>query len=276
LAGRCREIAKYALVRPKRLQFFHIVSSERGAGEAAARCLQSVFDQDYPRDRVRHVFFDDASPDDTGSIVRSWLEQHQGHSVDFVDNTARLGAFANNLDGFGRARPGNVVLELNGDDWLPDERVLPFLNKVYADPDVWTTFNTFAQTDGIFPIALGPPRQVLATGTIRQVPWTTSALHTFRSELFLQIDPSSFLNPDTGRLWDSAHDLATYLPMIELAGSHSRHIYRTTYFYNLHEMNDQTRDRSGQLAAAAGIRRLPPHRPLETLTDQPPSGPDHA
>lgn len=273
-AGRCREVLKYALVRPKIDNFFHIVSSERGASKASVKCLQSVYDQKYPGDRIRHLFIDDASEDDTCAAVRSWLEAHQDSSVEFISNETRVGAFANNLAGFRRARPGDIVLELNGDDWLPDSRVLGFLNRVYADPDVWTTFNTFAQTDGILPIALGPSRRVIISGKIRQNPWATSHLHSFRSELFFHIDPAAFRNPATGELWESAHDQATYLPMTELAGGHARNIFRTTYAYNLHDMNDQVIDRSGQLAAAAGIRALPPHRPLETLHDDRPGNAD--
>lgn len=264
-AGRCREIVEYAFARPRINHFFHIVSSEREASTAIINCLQSVYDQDYPRDLIRHLVIDDASPDDTDGLISTWLNKHPDNTVDYQRNTTRAGAFANNLAGFRRARPREIVLELNGDDWLPDDGVLRFLDKVYADPEVWTTFNTFARADGVVPIALGPSRRVLRDGRIREIPWTTSALHSFRMELFSHIDPVAFLNPSTGMLWESAHDMATYLPMIELAGVHSRHIFRTTYFYNIRDTSDEVLDRTGQLAAAAGIRNLPPHSPLDSL-----------
>jgi len=263
--GRCWEMTKYSMVRPKTDHFFHIVSSERGASAAAVKCLQSVSDQDYPRDLIRHVFIDDASEDDTDEMIRTWLDAHPENAVEYTRNTLRVGAFSNNLDGFKRARPREIVIELNGDDWFPDGGVLRFLNKVYADAGIWTTFNTFSRADGVVPIALGPSRKDLTDGRVRQIAWTTSALHTFRKELFDHIDPETFLNPKTGILWESAHDMATYLPMIELASTHARHVYRTTYFYNIHDSSDENLDRAGQLAAAAGIRTLPALSPLDSL-----------
>ncbi len=272
--GRLSEISKYSLVRPRSARVFHIVSGVRNAETAAVRCLQSVYDQHYPRNKVRHVFIDDNSTDPTAAAIREWLEVHPWNSVEFTENPSRIGAFANNLEGFRQAQPDEIVLELNGDDWLPDNGVLSFLNKVYADPDVWTTFNTFVRADGIFHIALGPSRKTIASGRLRRGRWATSALHTFRSELFHHIDPSAFVDPSTNELWESAHDIATYLPMIELAGDHARHLYRTTYFYNLRSSSDEITDRSGQLKAAAGIRALPRHRPLASLHRNPPQDPN--
>jgi len=219
---------------------------------------------------VRHVFIDDASPDDTPTLVRQWLRDHPLHRVNFIHNSDRRRAFENNLVGFRMARRGDIVLELNGDDWLPDPGVLRFFDKVYSDPNVWTTYNTLRQADGVLTIALGPPRRVVEHNQLRSWRWCTSHLHTFRYELFTLIDDQMFRNPETGAYWEIAHDQATYLPMIELAGRHARHIYRVTYVYNYHSMSDEVVDSSGQRAAAAAIRTLPVHEPLDALDDRGP------
>lgn len=268
--GRTFEIMRYALIRSRLTTRFHIVSSERGAGEFAIRCLESVDCQNYPKDLVRHIFIDDASPDNTPEIVERWLENNPLHRVEFIHNLPRRRAFENNLIGFRMARPGDIVLELNGDDWLPDAGVLRFFDKVYADPDVWITFNTLRQADGTLTIASGPPRRVIEEGGIRSWRWCTSHLHTFRYELFALIDDEVFRNPKTGGYWETAHDQATYLPMFELAGRHARHIHRVTYVYNFHSMSDEMVDSSGQRAAAAAIRELPVHGPVESLDGQRP------
>jgi glycosyltransferase involved in cell wall biosynthesis len=267
--GRCREIVRYAFVRPQSARFFHIVSSERNAAHSVIRCLESVWSQDYPRDWIRHLFIDDASTDDTVPIVRAWLESHPDNSVEFVENSERVGALANHIHGYSAANPGEIVLELNGDDWLADGGVLRFLNKVYSDPVVWATYNTFRQTDGVVPIALGPSRRLVESGRIRSAPWCTSHLRSFRSELFHHVEPTAFIDPKTDELWSSTQDQAIFLPIVELAGTHSRHIWRTTYIYNLHDLNDEVVDPEGQAAAARGIRNLPPHRPLSALTTKP-------
>jgi len=264
-AGRAREVVRYALVQPQRRQQFHIVSAQRNMGSDAIRCLQSVYDQDYPKDFVRHVFFDDASTDATPDLVRGWLANHPNHSVQFIQNTKRQGMLANNLTGFQEAEPSNIGIELNGDDWLPDPGVLRFLNKVYDDDGVWMTYNTLRQTDGTIVFQLPPSRAVRRNCAYRQEPWATSHLRTFRVGLYDLIPDQHLKDPTTGGFWDMAPDMAVYLAMLELAGGHARHIYRITCTYHPHAMSEHIRDRAAQLAADQRIRALPPCQPLLAL-----------
>ena len=141
-AHRAVEWLRYAMVRPRKNHSFHIVSSERNAGEWAIRCLESVYSQHYDRALVRHIFIDDASDDGTHESVLRWLDAHPWHRVAYIHNTERLGGAVNNLTGFRMADRESIVVELNGDDWLPDPGVLRFLNRVYANGDVWMTYNS--------------------------------------------------------------------------------------------------------------------------------------
>jgi hypothetical protein len=264
-AGRAGEAVRYALVQPQLRQQFHIVSAQRNMGSDAIRCLQSVYDQGYPKDFVRHVFFDDASTDATPDLVRGWLADHPNHSVQFIQNTKRQGMLANNLTGFQEAEPSNIGIELNGDDWLPDPGVLRFLNKVYDDDGVWMTYNTLRQTDGTIVFQLPPSRAVRRNCAYRQEPWATSHLRTFRVGLYDLIPDQHLKDPTTGGFWDMAPDMAVYLAMLELAGGHARHIYRITCTYHPHAMSEHIRDRAAQLAADQRIRELPPCQPLLAL-----------
>ena len=256
--GRCLEVLRYSMVRPRPHHLFHIVSAQRNMGEFSLRCLQSVYDQRYPREFVRHVFIDDASTDDTPSLIDGWLRTHPDHRVEFIRNSARRGMLANNLTGFRMADATAIGIELNGDDWLPDPGVLKFLNKVYNDDDVWMTYNTLRQTDGTIVFQLPPPRTVRRSRSYRRVPWMTSHLRTFRVALYSQLPDGALIDPDTGALWDLSQDMAVYLSMLEMAGQHARHVYRVTCTYNPHAMSDHIRDREAQLAAEMRIRSLPP------------------
>jgi glycosyltransferase involved in cell wall biosynthesis len=62
--------------------------------------------------------------------------------LEIVSNPDRRGGCRNYTDGFRRGRPGDIVLQVDLDDWLPDEDVLAFLNMIYHDPDVWLTYTT--------------------------------------------------------------------------------------------------------------------------------------
>lgn len=261
------ESAKYSRVSPKRNQFFWIVSCERNIGEAAIKCLDSVYAQNYDKSLFRHLFIDDDSTNATDRLIRDWLEQHPGHNVEYIRNQERVGGTANTVRGFRMAPAGSVVLELNGDDWLPDEQVLDFLNRIYDDSEIWMTYNTFMYSDGRSPEYNHPyPRKIVASGDYRKFgKWVGQHLHSFRSKLFSHLREETFIDPQTGQYWESADDQAIYLSMLELAGTHVRHIYRTTYIYNYHENADDRLDHSGSTDRAARIRQMAKYTPLDQL-----------
>lgn len=264
--GRGFEVLRYALVRPSSSRDFLIVSAQRNMGKAALACLDSVHEQRYPKEHVRHVFIDDASSDDTPYAIQAWLDDHPGHRVEFIRNASSRGMLANNQFGFARGEGDEIGIELNGDDWLSDPGVLAFLNKVYSAEDVWMTYNTHRRTDGSIPLPLPPKKTVVENRSYRRTPWVTSALHTFRLALFRHIESGSLIDPDTGNPWGFSQDQAVYLPMLEMSGSHARHLYRISYIYNFHQQSDENRDRPAQLEATRRIRSLPPYRALDALT----------
>lgn len=274
LLGRCVEIVRYALVRPTTMHEFFVVSPAWRAGDAAVRCLESVWGQRYPRELVHHLYIDDASDDDTPSLIRDWLQRQPRPNVEFVQNTTRQGMLANNLRGFLSAPPHSVVLEVDGDDWLPDPGVLPFLNKVYADPEVWMTYNTLARhPDGKLLRPLGPPRRVVRDNAFRDWEWMTSHLHSFRAPLVRHVPAACLTDPTTGTYFDMAQDVAFGLAMLELAGHHAWHVYRITYTYNLRELSEESLDRARQIAVEGRIRATSRCEPLTRL-DHPSSARD--
>jgi len=261
------EAIKYSLVLPKTSQTFWIVSCTRNPGQAAINCLDSIYNQRYRKDLLTHLFIDDASTDGTETRVREWLATHPDHSVEYVRNEKRAGGTANTLKGFQMAPHGAIIIEVNGDDWLPDDNVISFFNKVYADEDVWMTYNTHRYADKHKEIVAHPvPDEVIRNNSFREYEkWITRHLHTFRQELFTHLKEETFIDPQTGNYWASADDQAIYFSMLELSGFHSRHIYRETYVYNYHENSDDVLDLSGSRDRAARIRKMPKYQTLHHL-----------
>lgn len=268
------EAIRYALAKTHYLHRFHVVSSQRNAGRRAVRCLDSVHRQHYDRSLVCHVFTDDASTDDTPTRVQRWRDQHPDQDVRFLRNSQRRGPAFNSLRAVRMAPPGSIVIEVDGDDWLPDPRVLRFLNKVYADPDVWMTYNTAMKCkNGRYrrpsPKWRPVPNAVLVDGAIRRHEVDSLGhLRTFRAELAWHVHLRNVIDPATGDLFLSARDKAFYFSLMELARTHARHIHRITYVYDISErwkvpvQEDQERARR--------VRQLPPHEPLDDLHADPP------
>ena len=270
--ARAREALATRWRRVERHHTFHVVSAAHDAAPWIERHLDSIDAQAYPRARFRHVLVDDASGDATEARVRRWLESHPGHQVDYRRNPERRGGCANLTREFRNAPPGSIVLQVDGDDWLPDPGVLDFLNRVYQDTEVWLTYNSWQFPDGRRALNSEPvPESVTGAGTYRDYKWISSHLHSFRRELFEHVEDASLIDPATGDYWHSAVDMAHYFPMLELAGRHARHVHRVTYVYNPHERSLIHAERPRQTACEAAIRALPRYTPLQTLVVRPPA-----
>ncbi len=264
------ESLRCALLRPREDHSFHIVSSERNAGEWAIRCLDSVYLQRYDRSLLRHIFIDDASDDGTHEAILRWLSEHPEHRVEYIRNNERLGGTVNNLTGFRMAAPESVVVELNGDDWLPDPGVLRFLNRVYANEDVWMTYNTplrFRNGHYRSPRSFWAPwpRAVVKANRFREATWRCDHLHTFRARLLQHVREENLIDPQTGQYWANLDDQALYLSMFELAGRRARHIYRVTCVYNSTEWSESRSGAPELEDIHRRIRQLPKHAPLDCL-----------
>ncbi|MGH8311012.1 MAG: glycosyltransferase, partial [Steroidobacteraceae bacterium] len=132
---------KLRLVPPKERHQFVIVSAVRDMEQFIRRHIDSVFSQDYPKDRYNHLIVDDASTDATSDLIELFIGDNPGCNVEHRKNAERRGGCANLTRGFRSAPPESIVIQLDGDDWLPNRSVLSFLNLVYQDPKVWTTYN---------------------------------------------------------------------------------------------------------------------------------------
>ncbi len=257
---------KYVFTPPTR-QPFLVVSCERNAGDYALRCLESVYCQRYDKKLVKHLFIDDASDDNTHEKIVRWLEQHPDHRVEYLHRRERVGGTCNTEYGFNQAERDAVVIELNGDDWLSDDMVLDHLSRVYADEDVWMTYNTLKIHNGPpVPWAKGFSAEVVNQNAFRDVAdWPASHLHTFRKRLFDHLAEETFIDPQTGDYWECADDQAIYLGMLELAGRHSRHLNRITCVYNFWEASHAYHENDKSVATAKRIREMERYQSLKQL-----------
>ncbi len=263
---RMAEILQYSFVQPKQNQLFYIVSCERNAGAAALKCLDSVYRQCYDRKLICHVYIDDASSDNTPELIENWLSRPPDHHVRYSRNTPRHGGCANTLTGFRLAPPDSILAELNGDDWLPDNRAIAFLNKVYQEPKVWMTYNSCRYADGKWRSMSRPyPRETVQNNTFRDDRWYAGHLQTFRAALLPHVKEESLIDPETTQYWANADDMAFYWSLLELSGRHAKHLYRTLYVYNVTDYSEIHADPGGQQARALRIRKMPRYTPLSTL-----------
>ena len=101
--------------------------------------LDSVFCQNYNNYRV--IYIDDASPDGTASLVEKYLNNHKiAHKVELIAHQERSRKLRHIYNTYHRIDDWDIIIRLDGDDWLAHPDVLKDLNQVYHERDAWVTY----------------------------------------------------------------------------------------------------------------------------------------
>jgi len=195
-----------------------------------SRTLASVLEQDYGNYRV--FYTDDGSADGSAEAARQFLADHPARGrVTFIENDRRRGAMANLYAMIHRCRDEEIVLTLDGDDWLAHEGVMQRINEVYQDEDVWLTWGQYRSFPDDAPgCADAIPAEIVEANAYREYLWCSSHLRTFRAWLFKRIEKADLMVE--GQWAPMAWDLAMMFAMLEMSGPRTRFIGDVLYVYN--------------------------------------------
>jgi hypothetical protein len=154
-----------------------------------------------------------------GQVNLAWnyLELPDPHPDGFPHFPALIGAIEPLPD-------GTIVVSLDGDDYL-----LPnALERVHREhaAGALVTYGSFLYSDGRKPTWVHELR-----GPVRDVPWVTTHLKTFRAGLFKRIRHADLKSAD-GRWLEHARDMALMFPLVEMAGDRARYIPEPLMIYN--------------------------------------------
>lgn len=222
--------------------------------------LESVLNQKYTNFRV--ILIDDASSDGTGPAIARYIqEKGVQDKVTFIQNKKRVGALANEYKGIWLCKPSEIVVNLDGDDWMAHDLVLAKLNEVYANPDVWVTYGQFIYHTGDPGWAAQVPPHIIERNEFRDYPWVTTAMRTFYAGLFHKIKKEDLMYE--GQFFQMSGDLAYMFPIVEMAGKHSRFIPDVLYVYNVDTpINDIKKDPTTQQNLGFIIRDRKRYEPV--------------
>jgi len=195
------------------------------------RNLSSVFSQNY--DNFRVLYVDDKSPDNTGELVREYVEKHNiGDKASVKINEERVGALENLYNMIHSCQDDEIIVTLDGDDWFAHPNVLQKLNQVYSANDVWLTYGQYKSfPDNRLGCSQQIPPHVIQGSKYRRFKWCSSHLRTFYSWLFKRIDKSDLLDKN-GKFYPMGWDLAFMFPMLEMSKDHHKFIKDVLYIYN--------------------------------------------
>ncbi|MDN3506485.1 MAG: glycosyltransferase family A protein [Simkaniaceae bacterium] len=194
--------------------------------------LRSIFTQNYENYRV--IYIDDNSRDDTldkAKILLSELDT-KGRAT-LIHNPINSGALANIYNASHSCHDSEIVVLVDGDDYLAHENVLNVLNKTYANPNVWMSYGNYLDYPAFVQnpkICKQLPEKVIRKSSYRTSPWVTTHLRSFYASLVKEIKLSDLFY--RGRFYSMASDLAIMTPLLELASPHIAFIDQTLYLYN--------------------------------------------
>jgi glycosyltransferase involved in cell wall biosynthesis len=228
--------------------------------------------QSYPHWHA--IYLNDCSDDDTGEKVAQMIKDHKlENKIALINNEKRQGALANIVKAVYMCDNWDIILALDGDDWLQNADVLKKLNEAYADDNVWMTYGSYEQFPAgkhktpHFSKQTAIPKDVVASNGYRQHQWCSSHLRTFYAWLFKSIQVED-LKLD-GEFFSMAWDLAFMFPMLEMSGGKFKYIPDILYVYNVQTAhNDHKVNRQKQANMDKIIRGRTPYKPLKSIPSQ--------
>lgn len=174
--------------------------------------IASILNQTHTNFKV--LYIDDCSGDNTYEKVKSIVDQDVRFTV--IRNDSNKGAAYNYIEYIDLISDdeNDILVHLDGDDWLFDEHVLYKLNELYNQHDYWMTYGRFVCYDGsnslVESTVYGVPHDsfIHKHKLYRRDMFKASHLRTYRSFLFKKIDKNDLKSLIDGEYYWHAIDVA--------------------------------------------------------------------
>jgi len=208
---------------------FKIIVPFYNAANFLEQCINSAITQKYPNYKV--IFIDDASTDNSWDLL-----PHSNEITICIKNEKNVTALPNIHKAIMEyCEPNDIVVLLDGDDWLPNKNVLKILNENYCRNDCWITYGQASWTDGRRGFA--SEYSQIEFDNLRKANFRISHIRTFKAGLYQKIKEQdsdfSCLKDKNGDFYRMTYDVAIMWPIMEMAGlSRVKFIDEILYIYN--------------------------------------------
>lgn len=192
------------------------------------KCLYTIMNQTH-RDFTCYITHD-LSTDNSAELVKEFIKDDPRFIL-VPDNDKKLyqaGNFDTTIRHNKNISDSDVCIEVDGDDWLPDNEVFSRIHKLYQDENVWIANGSFMYSTG-HPGFSSPQTDFQ---NIRRNQFTASHIRTWRAFLWRSINEND-LKDEHGNYWQWSGDLCFMYPMLEMSGpEHYRFMPEINYIYN--------------------------------------------
>ena len=222
------------------------------------KTLSSISIQEYKNYDV--MIIDDCSTDlNQRNIIQTYCEKYNSeqNKWKYIFNKTRKNSLYNIMLGIynSSCNDDDVIIILDGDDWLYDEKVLNKLNYNYSNNDIFLTYGQYI----CYPNnEMGHCREmsedIVLSKAYRKTDWMLSHLKTFKFKLFKNIKREDFLDTN-GEFMKMTGDLAIMYPVAEMAGNKNKFISDILYVYNMETPINDNKVNVGEQARLALLIR---------------------
>ena len=207
--------------------------------------------------------FEDTIPDiNITTRAFSELVNQEQHFFTLIHNKKRSGALANLYRMIHSCHDQEIIVSLDGDDWLAHDNVLKMLDEIYQSKEIWFTHGTLKEYPwGHVAWSEPIPEDIIQKNGYRERK-CPSHLRTFYTWLFKKIQLEDFLYE--GEFIAMAWDMAIMFPLAEMAAERHAFIKDILYIYNMsNPINDNRVDAKLQNDLDAWIRNKPRYLRLD-------------
>lgn len=235
-----------------------IVTTAYNCQDYIEKCIGSLMGQNF-RDFKCYIT-DDMSTDNTVDVVKKTIIGDDRFIL--IENKTKFyqpGNYDQIIRDNEDIKDNDIIVEVDGDDWLPDSKTLGRINDVYSDENVWVANGSFRYSNG----SLGFSSEQKIDENLRKFRFTTSHIRTWRAFLWRNIKQED-LKDENGFYWKVTGDLSFMFPMLEMAGQeHYKFMQEVNYIYNEENpINDHKVDLTLVNEIAIKIRNMKPYQKL--------------
>lgn len=203
----------------------------------------------------------DMSTDNSVQIVSDLIKNDERFVLvnDYEKKLYQAGNFDRTIRFNSEIEDDELLIEVDGDDWLPDAKVFERINEIYKNPDVWIANGSFKYSNG-HPGFSSPQTNF---ENLRGARFTASHIRTWRAFLWRNIKEED-LRDENGDYWQWSGDLCFMFPMLEMSGEeHYSFMTDINYVYNAENpINEHKVDMSMVTDHANRIRNKQPYSKL--------------
>ena len=184
--------------------------------------VASILNQTYTNYDV--LYINDASTDNTLSLIHELKNNYNLNNWKIVNNLQNkkrgynISPYNKNIIEF-MENDEDILVFVDGDDWLFDENVLFKLNNFYNKNTSWMTYGgmyVYPESQPANPQNSPYSDTVHQHNLYRKDHWRASHLRSFKWHLYKQIKKEDLLHSKTGKYYFHAEDLATSFPCLEM------------------------------------------------------------